>query len=89
MCFVHFSSIRWQLWSCFRRFGSNRSHHCKHISLSISKLLGYSLAITKKQLLNSARSLDLFLAYGNGMFVWALKWVDTGFASLLCRITAS
>ncbi len=53
---------------------------------AISKFLGYSLAITRKQLLNCVLAGFLFLAYGNGMFVWALKWVDTGFASLLAAL---
>lgn len=53
---------------------------------SISKMLGYSLAITRKQLLNCILAGFLFLAYGNGVFVWALKWVDTGFASLLAAL---
>ncbi|AZQ44349.1 EamA family transporter [Nonlabens ponticola] len=45
-----------------------------------------SLAITRKQLLNCTLAGFLFLAYGNGVFVWALKWVDTGFASLLASL---
>jgi len=53
---------------------------------TISKLLGYSLTITKKQLLNCILAGFLFLSYGNGMFVWALKWVDSGFASLLAAL---
>jgi drug/metabolite transporter (DMT)-like permease len=56
------------------------------LAFTISKLLGYSLAISKKQLLNCTLAGFLFLAYGNGMFVWALKWVDTGFASLLAAL---
>jgi drug/metabolite transporter (DMT)-like permease len=49
----------------------------------ISKFLGLSLIISKKQLLNSAIAGFLFLVYGNGVFVWALKYVDSGFAALL------
>jgi drug/metabolite transporter (DMT)-like permease len=49
----------------------------------IAKSLKKSLVITKKQLLNSLISGFLFLVYGNGVFVWALKYVDSGFASLL------
>lgn len=49
----------------------------------IAKLLKQSLAITKKQLINSAIAGFLFLVYGNGVFVWALKYVDSGFAALL------
>ena len=48
----------------------------------IAKLLGAPLKITKKQLLNCALAGFLFLAYGNGGFVWALQYVDSGFAAL-------
>jgi drug/metabolite transporter (DMT)-like permease len=49
----------------------------------ISKILNFKLAITKKQFLNSLIAGFLFLVYGNGVFVWALKFVDSGFAALL------
>ena len=49
----------------------------------IAKFLKASLSITKKQLLNTIISGFLFLVYGNGVFVWALKYVDSGFAALL------
>ncbi|MGG6231264.1 EamA family transporter [Tenacibaculum sp. SDUM215027] len=49
----------------------------------IAKLLKKSIKVTKKQLLNSAIAGFLFLVYGNGMFVWALKFVDSGFGALL------
>jgi drug/metabolite transporter (DMT)-like permease len=49
----------------------------------ISKVLNFKLAITKKQFLNSLIAGFLFLVYGNGVFVWALKYVDSGFAALL------
>lgn len=48
----------------------------------IAKLMGKSLAITKKQLLNSVFIGFLFLSLGNGLAVWALKYVDSGFAAL-------
>lgn len=48
----------------------------------IAKLLGHSLAINKRQLINSIIAGFLFLTYGNGVFVWALKYVDSGFAAL-------
>ena len=48
----------------------------------ISKLLGYSLAITKKQFYNVCIVGFLFLTFGNGVMVWALKFVDSGFAAL-------
>lgn len=50
---------------------------------AIAKALKYSFVITKKQLLNSAFVGFLFLVYGNGVFVWALKYIDSGFAALL------
>ena len=49
----------------------------------ISKMLKYDLAISKRQLINSVIAGFLFLTYGNGVFVWALKYVDSGFAALL------
>ncbi|MGJ8592975.1 MAG: EamA family transporter [Aquaticitalea sp.] len=48
----------------------------------IAKILGLSLAITKKQLRNTAMAGFLFLTFGNGVVVWALKYVDSGFAAL-------
>jgi drug/metabolite transporter (DMT)-like permease len=48
----------------------------------IAKLLGLSLAITKKQLINTAIAGFLFLTFGNGVVVWALRFVDSGFAAL-------
>lgn len=48
----------------------------------IAKFLKLSLKITIKQLLNNVLAGFLFLVYGNGVFVWALKYVDTGFAAL-------
>ncbi|WP_298952614.1 EamA family transporter [uncultured Nonlabens sp.] len=52
----------------------------------IAKLLGYSLSITKKQFFNCTLAGFLFLSYGNGVFVWALKYVDTGFAALIAAL---
>lgn len=48
----------------------------------IAKLMGKSLAITKKQLVNVFIAGFLFLTVGNGVVVWALKYVDSGFAAL-------
>ena len=48
----------------------------------IAKILGISLKISKKQLLNTAIAGFLFLTFGNGVVVWALKYVDSGFAAL-------
>lgn len=48
----------------------------------IARLLGKSLHITKKQFLNTIIAGFLFLTFGNGVVVWALKYVDSGFAAL-------
>ncbi len=48
----------------------------------IAKLMGLSLSITKKQLINTAIAGFLFLTFGNGLVVWALRYVDSGFAAL-------
>jgi len=48
----------------------------------IAKLSGKSIAITKKQFLNAAFLGFLFLSFGNGIVVWALKFVDSNFAAL-------
>ncbi|MGZ0017353.1 EamA family transporter [Yeosuana sp. AK3] len=48
----------------------------------IAKSMKISLAINKEQLINCIIAGFLFLAYGNGVFVWALKYVDSGFGAL-------
>ena len=48
----------------------------------IGKLVGFSLKITRLQLLNCTIAGFLFLTFGNGVIVWALKYVDSGFAAL-------
>lgn len=48
----------------------------------IGKSLGMSLKISKRQFLNTAIAGFLFLTVGNGGVVWALKYVDSGFAAL-------
>jgi drug/metabolite transporter (DMT)-like permease len=48
----------------------------------IAKLMGKSIAITKKQLWNTIIAGFLFLTFGNGVVVWALKYVDSGLAAL-------
>ncbi|WP_456422768.1 EamA family transporter [Lutibacter sp.] len=48
----------------------------------IAFILGIKLSITKKQLLNTTIAGFLFLTFGNGIVVWALKYVDSGFAAL-------
>lgn len=46
-------------------------------------VLKQPLLISKKQLLNCLISSFFFLIYGNGIFVWALRYVDSGFGALL------
>jgi drug/metabolite transporter (DMT)-like permease len=48
----------------------------------IAKLMGLSLKITKRQFINTTIAGFLFLVYGNGVFVWCLRYVDSGFAAL-------
>ncbi|WP_111707583.1 EamA family transporter [Lutibacter citreus] len=49
----------------------------------IAKLIGLKLSITKKQFINCTIAGFLFLTYGNGVVVWALKYVDSGFTALV------
>lgn len=46
------------------------------------RLMGLSLAISSRQFINTAIAGFLFLSFGNGVVVWALKFVDSGFAAL-------
>jgi len=48
----------------------------------IAKILGHSLKITRKQFFNTLFLGFLFLSYGNGVVVWALRYIDSGFAAL-------
>ncbi len=48
----------------------------------IARFLKIPLRVTKKQLGNSIIAGFLFLTFGNGVVVWALKYVDSGFAAL-------
>jgi len=48
----------------------------------IAKSMGISLRITARQLKNVTIAGFLFLSFGNGIVVWALKYVDSGFAAL-------
>lgn len=52
----------------------------------IAKALKLNLAISKRQFLNNIFAGFLFLVYGNGVFVWALKYVDSGFGALEASI---
>jgi len=51
--------------------------------LLICWLMKMSLKVTKKQFINIVIAGFLFLVYGNGMYVWALQYVDSGFGALL------
>ncbi len=48
----------------------------------LATIMGKSLKITKKQLGNTMLAGFLFLSFGNGVVVWALKYVDSNFAAL-------
>lgn len=48
----------------------------------LCKILRISLTISRRQLINTAIAGFLFLSIGNGIVVWALKYVDSGFAAL-------
>jgi len=52
------------------------------IVLIIARFLKLNLRVTRKQLFNCIIAGFLFLGFGNGVFVWALKYVDSGFAAL-------
>jgi len=51
--------------------------------LLLAKILKKPLQISKKQFLNVTIAGCLFLVYGNGVFVWALNYIDSSFAALL------
>ena len=48
----------------------------------LAKLMGIDIKISRKQLWNTILAGFLFLSFGNGIVVWALRYVDTGFAAL-------
>ena len=52
----------------------------------IAKALKLNLVISAKQLKNNIIAGFLFLVYGNGVFVWALRYVDSGFGALEASI---
>lgn len=56
------------------------------IIFGIAASLGHSLHISKKQLGNSILAGILFLSVGNGVFVWALKYIDSGFGALIASM---
>ncbi|WP_439129292.1 EamA family transporter, partial [Polaribacter sp.] len=53
------------------------------LMLSLAKVFKASLKITKNELKNSAIASFFFLILGNSVFVWALQFVDSGFAALI------
>lgn len=53
------------------------------LMIIVALILKHSFKISKKQMLNSAIASFFFLIYGNGVFVWALKFVDSGFGALI------
>jgi drug/metabolite transporter (DMT)-like permease len=48
----------------------------------ICKIIGVKIGVTQKQLKNTVIAGFLFLTFGNGVVVWALRFVDSGFAAL-------
>ncbi|GAA3639906.1 EamA family transporter [Flavivirga jejuensis] len=48
----------------------------------IAKFMKLRLSISKKQFINCVIAGFLFLVYGNGVFIWALRYLDSGFAAL-------
>lgn len=52
------------------------------IIFGIAKMLKVDISINKAQLKNTAIAGFLFLTFGNGVVVWALRYVDSGFAAL-------
>lgn len=48
----------------------------------IARIMGLKIVITWRQFFNTAIAGFLFLGFGNGVVVWALKFVDSGFAAL-------
>ena len=53
------------------------------LMIILAKIFKQDLRISKKQLTNSMIASFFFLIYGNGVFVWALKYVDSGFGALI------
>ena len=52
------------------------------IIFAIALLSGRNIRISSRQLKNTVFAGFLFLSYGNGIVVWALKYVDSNFAAL-------
>lgn len=56
------------------------------LMIFLAFILKQPLKISKKQFLNSMISSFFFLIYGNGVFVWALSYVDSGFGALIASM---
>ena len=52
------------------------------IIVAIAYFMKLNLRVSAKQLGNCVIAGFLFLGFGNGVFVWALKYIDSGFAAL-------
>ncbi len=52
------------------------------VIFAIALISGKSIRISRKQLKNTIFAGFLFLSFGNGVVVWALKYVDSNFAAL-------
>ncbi len=48
----------------------------------LCRIMRISLKVSSRQLFNTVIAGFLFLTFGNGVVVWALKYVDSGFAAL-------
>lgn len=53
------------------------------LMLLIAKVLKFKFEVTQKQFKNSAIASLFFMILGNSVFVWALQFVDSGFAALI------
>jgi drug/metabolite transporter (DMT)-like permease len=53
------------------------------IIFSIATTLKIPIKISRKQFFNTTIAGFLFLTFGNGLIVWTLKYVDSGFAALV------
>lgn len=49
----------------------------------LCKVLKINILISKKQFKNTIIAGFLFLTFGNGLVVWALRFIDSGFAALI------
>ncbi|MDD7885720.1 EamA family transporter [Flavivirga sp. 57AJ16] len=61
---------------------ANRFTFAGLIIFVIAKFMKLKLAISRKQFINCVIVGFLFLVYGNGVFIWALQYLDSGFAAL-------